>query len=533
MALLGAVATNPIHELNLTDKGTPAVEPIRKARDLPQTARPPEEDGADTRSAIYPMSQEDIRMKRITLVSLLFASVGLSACMDDATAPAANDGETLLVAQAPLRSIAQRPETTGNHLVVFNNSVPVGFGATVEALGGEVVSTHDVVGAMLVTGLDDAGLAKLSQQQGVTQVEPEPMLYLPEIGGEPEVTAAEMDLIESPMNPAGAFFFPRQWHMRAIGADQAWRAGFLGSEDVTVAILDTGIDYGNLDLAGRVDLSRSISLRPEDDALVDAFFPGKHYITDLQYHGTHVAATAVSNGVVGAGVTSQTTLMGVKVCSVYGGCIRIFEAIEYAVANGADIINMSLGGPFRKRDYPGYVSIINRYITYMNSQGVLLVVSAGNDSFDLDHDRDGFKLYCDAPHAVCVSGTGPMSSAGTNGPWVDIDAPYYATNYGRSAINVAAPAGNYGGFVYAACSQTSLVIPVCRTGNYIIGIRGTSMAAPHVSGLAAMIMAEHGTGNPSATRAMLEATADDLGETGTDPYYGKGRINAATAMGVN
>jgi subtilisin family serine protease len=321
--------------------------------------------------------------------------------------------------------------------------------------------------------------------------------------------------------------------MRAISADQAWAAGYLGSEDVTLAILDTGLDYTNPDLAGRVDLSRSISLLPQDDSAVDANFPGKHYITDLHYHGTHVATTAVSNGVVGAGVTSQTTLMGVKVCSVYGGCYRIFEAIEYAVANGADIINMSLGGNFSKSDYPGYVSIINRYINHMNSQGVLLVVSAGNSAFDLDHDRDGYKTYCNAPHAVCVAGTGPLSAASVNGPWVDVDAPYYATNYGRSAINVAAPAGNYGAAVWAACSQTSLAIPVCQTGNYILGLRGTSMAAPHVSGLAAMIMAVYGTGNPSATRAMLEKSADDLGQRGTDPFYGKGRINAANAMGLN
>ncbi len=472
-------------------------------------------------------------MKRITLVSLLFVSVGVSACMDDTTAPAAHDGETRLVAEAPLSSVAERPETTGNHLVVFNNSVPTGFGASVEALGGAVVSTHEVVGAMLVTGLDDAGLAALSKERGVKLVEPEPMLYLPELDAEPEVAAAEMDFIESPTDPAGAFFFQRQWHMRAISADQAWAAGFLGSEDVTLAILDTGLDYTNLDLAGRVDLSRSISLLPQDDALVDLYFPGKHYITDLHYHGTHVAATAVSNGIVGAGVTSQTTLMGVKVCSYYGGCYRIFEAIEYAVANGADIINMSLGGSFNKSDYPGYVSIINRYINYMNSQGVLLVVSAGNSAFDLDHDKDGYKTYCNAPHAVCVAGTGPTARESVDGPWENIDAPYYATNYGRSAINVAAPAGNYNNFVYAACSQTSLRIPICQTGNYILGLRGTSMAAPHVSGLAAMIMAEHGTGNPSSTRAMLEKTADDLGQNGTDPYYGKGRINAANAMGVN
>jgi subtilisin family serine protease len=283
-----------------------------------------------------------------------------------------------------------------------------------------------------------------------------------------------------------------------------------------------------------VDLNRSISLRPEDDAYVQYYFPGKNLITDIGYHGTHVAATVVSNGLVAAGVTSKTTLMGVKVCSAaMGDCRYLFDGIEYAIDHGADIINMSLGGFFYRNEYPGYVSIINRYINYANQMGVLLVVSAGNESLDLDRDRAGYKTYCSAPHAVCVSATGPTASSGVNGPWEQIDAPADYTNFGRSAISVAAPGGNSGGYVYAACSQTSLLIPVCQTGTYVVGLGGTSMAAPHVSGLAAMIMAEKGTGNPGRIMQVIRTSADDLGRTGTDPFYGKGRINAAAAMGIH
>lgn len=467
-------------------------------------------------------------MKRITLVSLLFVAVGVvSACMTDATAPA----DAPLAVTALERSFARQPETTGNHLIVFEElRIPDGVAGMVESLGGEVVSRHDAVGAMLVTGINEAGLESLARRDDVTFVEPEPILYLPPVQGDPEVTGVETAIPASATNPAGAYFFSRQWHMRAIGADRAWAAGHLGSSDVTVAILDTGIDYLYPDLDGRVDLSRSISLQPRDDRLVAAYFPDRHPITDLHYHGTHVAATVASNGRVGAGVTSQTTLIGVKVCSVYGGCTRIFQGIEHAVDNGADVINMSLGGTFRKRDYPGYVSVINRYITYTNQQGVLLVVSAGNAALDLDRDKDGYKTYCNAPTAVCVSATGPTNYSVT--AWENIDAPAFFTNYGRSAISVAAPGGNRS-YVYAACSQTSLKIPVCRTGNYILGVRGTSMAAPHVSGLAAMIMAESGTGKPYQTLTTIQQSADDLGQPGVDAYYGKGRISAAKALGVN
>lgn len=465
-------------------------------------------------------------MNRLTQTSVaLVATVALTACAENAPVTAPEDAAA--VAPSYQRSV-MNAETTGNHLVVFRGRLPGGFQETVEELGGRVVSEHPVVGAMLVTDLDADALSELSRERGVQYLEPEPVIYLPEAQLDPQVASADA-LPASIENPAAAFFFPRQWHLRAIHADQAWAAGYRGSPDVTVAILDTGLDYGYPDLEGRVDLSRSISLRPQDDALVATFFPDRHPITDLDYHGTHVASTVVSNGLVNAGVTSETTLIGVKVCSVYGGCTRIFEAIEYAVDNGADIINMSLGGTFEKNDYPGYVSTINRYINYTQQNGVLLVVSAGNAEIDLDHDGNGYKTYCDAPSAMCVSATGPINYSVTE--WEDIDAPAYYTNYGRSAIDVAAPGGN-ASYVYAACSQTSLTIPICRTGTYVLGAAGTSMAAPHVSGVAAMVMAKDGTGNPAQTAATIRNSADDLGQSGTDPFYGKGRINAANAVGL-
>jgi subtilisin family serine protease len=110
-----------------------------------------------------------------------------------------------------------------------------------------------------------------------------------------------------------------------------------------------------------------------------------------------------------------------------------------------------------------------------------------------------------------------------------LEAPASYTNYGRSAINVAAPGGNNGGYVMAACSPFSLVVTVCQTGTYVVSIAGTSMATPHVSGLAAMVIAEYGN-NPAQVRNRIEKFADDLGQPGTDPYYGKGRINVYRTM---
>jgi serine protease len=266
---------------------------------------------------------------------------------------------------------------------------------------------------------------------------------------------------------------------------------------------------------------------------VDIFFPGRHYITDLHYHGTHVASTVVSNGWVAAGVTSQVTLMGVKVCSVVGGCpgSAIFSGFYYAVDNGADVISMSLGGYFTKKDYPGYVSAINRLFNYAKRHGVTVAVSAGNAQLDLDHWKNGFKTYCDAPNVICVSATGP-TSGGTVGPWPDPDTPAWYTNFGRSAVSVAAPGGNTGALVWAACSSSSLIFTPCQSSAYwSLGISGTSMAAPHVAGLAALLVEDYGR-NPGRIRTLIQGTAEDLGQRGTDPYYGQGRINVADGVGL-
>jgi subtilisin family serine protease len=77
-----------------------------------------------------------------------------------------------------------------------------------------------------------------------------------------------------------------------------------------------------------------------------------------------------------------------------------------------------------------------------------------------------------------------------------------------------------------------VVIPVCQTGTFIVGVTGTSMASPHVAGLAALIVAEIGHGKPSQVKARLQQSADDLGAPGMDPLYGHGRINVPRALGL-
>ena len=481
--------------------------------------------------------------------AFLLVVLGLSACdtqapiseADDLGSVAAKSSADLLIAPPAgfeMPDPAFIALTKGNQLAKLT--------AAVEKKGGTVTFAHEATGFAVIRGISDKEASQLKASKLVSSIEADfsfPM-NVPKTG---ETLNAQID---SPTDPTTAYFYPRQWNMRAIDADEAWAAGKLGDPSVTVAVLDTGIDYTYPDLEGLVDLSRSISFVPEDDAYVDYYFPGRHPISDIGYHGTHVAATIASNAYVAAGVTSMTTLIGVKVCSVAtGGCpsSAVIAGVLYAADHGADVINMSLGGYFTKAGSKGYVGYVNQAFNYARRQGALVVVSAGNDAVDMDHYngesivRDGvtyeldpstYKTYCSAPTVACVSSTGPTnySLGGPNDPeWENVDAPADYTNYGRSAVNVAAPGGN-ASYVYAGCSQTSLVYTICQTGNYIVGLAGTSMAAPHTSGLAALLAAEGYRAPQILTR--IQQTADDLGQRGTDPYYGKGRINVADALGL-
>lgn len=418
-----------------------------------------------------------------------------------------------LLALCPLAAFAGQ-----SHIFRFGGNVPSSFASSAQAAGGTVTSQHDGAGIAVVSGLSESeaetlaastGAADLVADVGVT-------LRLGTLGDQVEDESVETDLA----SPADAVMYPYQWHLRVIGADQAWSAGRLGSPKVTVAVIDTGVSYEHADLVGRVDLSRSVSFVPSDDADVAALFPGKHPVTDLYYHGTHVAATISSNARVAAGVTSNVTIMGVKVLSRWGeGTFSgVLDGLIWAADHGADVANMSIGDIMFRSGNGKYASLMQRAFNYAYRKGTLVVVAAGNESIDLDHDRNLYKMYCDAPNVVCVSATGPR------------DEFVWYSNYGSSAIGVAAPGGTIDDRVWAACSRTSLLVPFCQDNDEVLGLMGTSMAAPHVSGLAALIVEEIGPGKPSQVRARLLKSGEDLGAPGMDPFYGKGRISVPRAL---
>ena len=489
-------------------------------------------------------------MNAVKLTSLFLAgAVGLAACSDETSTPFSPDLNAPESASLSTTDLFDGGEVSNNHMVVMEaRRLPADLAQRVEALGGTIVAAHDAIGVATVSGLTAEAAAELQSALDVRFVQPDLVLQFVDPAGA-EVLDETNGSPDAHQSPTLASFYPRQWNMRQIGAEKAWQAGKLGT-GVTVAILDTGLDYTYPDLAGRVDLARSksfITTSLERD-LRNAFFPGMHEVIDMQGHGTHVGSTVVSNGHVVAGVAKNATLIGVKVLGANGSGATsgVLAGIMYAADQGADVINMSLGTriPISKAANPGLPAVYNRAIEYAVSKGSTVVVSAGNENFDLDASGDAFKPYCTMEGVICVSATGPTSATTVNGPWANLDAKATYSNFGVKHISVAAPGGNSGGAVWAACSKQRLsrnattgawsrhTCSLDLTRNYIVGLQGTSMAAPHVAGLAALIVEQVGKKQVGAVRNVLHQRSDDLGKAGADPIYGKGRINVAKALGL-
>ena len=507
--------------------------------------------------ASVPLSRSAVRFAALALVAT-------AACEYDARLPS-QPGAARAPAFAVQAASRGGAGQNGRHIVSFSGQIPADFAAQVEQLGGKVLWTSQGSGLAAVRGLSVSAATALAGKPSIAAVDADVLLSLemPKLSG---VDASGVAGAQSADNPAGAVRFARQWNMKAVQADAAWARGFLGSSSVSIFMLDSGIDYLHADLVGRVDLNRSVDLLGTfDTQLADGsivpftesdtvakYFPGRFAFTDLFFHGTHTGATVSSNAVRAAGITSKTKLVAVKVCGYINACpfSSILGGVLYGADNGADVMNLSLGGSIPKKGNKALIRLINQVFAFAKSQGVTIVVSAGNAATDLDHNGNTYESFCDTPAAICVSATGPTSDASAfaavnprTGPWTNVDAPSYFTNFGRKAIDVAAPGGNssFGPplplpagrdvFVWAACSQTSLLIDCSALPIFIVGAQGTSMSAPHVTGTAALLVSILGR-HPDEIKARLEESADKIGGKRLSAFYGNGRLNVARAVGI-
>jgi subtilisin family serine protease len=301
----------------------------------------------------------------------------------------------------------------------------------------------------------------------------------------PDAVGRATDWPEDPAAvPTDELWDKWQGDMRRIGMPSAWSIT-TGSTDVVVAILDTGYDRTHEDLES-VPLTSRRNIRN-----------GTRNVTDGYGHGTHVAGTiaaATNNGLGVASMAPGVTLMPVKVLDSNGqGYWSDFlDGVDWAVAHGADIVNMSLGS------YLSPTQIANWQPTFTAAweAGTMVVAAAGNN--------DNSTLFYPASFANVLS-----VSATTND---DVKASF--SSFG-SAVDVSAPG--------------SFIASTYRNNTYY-AMSGTSMATPHVAGLAALIRSLHPEFTPREVETAIKATALDLGNAGWDKYFGHGRIQPPLAL---
>ena len=298
--------------------------------------------------------------------------------------------------------------------------------------------------------------------------------------------------------------FKFQWHLQQIHTPQSWKAA--QGEGVIVAVIDTGV-------AKVPDLA--------DTELV----PGFNFVdnnadaTDDHGHGTHVAGTiaqSTHNGVGVAGVAYKAKIMPIKVLSARGsGSVSgIAEGIRFAADHGAKVINMSLGGGMS-------TSVLANAVKYAHDKGVTVVCAAGNDGKGKVSYPAAYK------HSVAVAAT-----------QFDETTTFYS-NWGKE-IDVAAPGGNTrvdqnGDGMKDGVLQNTVVPGDTSKNDYLL-FMGTSMAAPHVAGVAALIVGS-GVTDPDAVEALLKDTArkpstkaDWAPTKGSENRYGAGIIDASAAV---
>ncbi len=383
-----------------------------------------------------------------------------------------------------------------------------------------------------------------------------------------------------------------QWDMRAIGATSAGSYAMNRGRGVLVGDIDTGIDLTNTDIMPNVDLATSCVFLYSDTPTADPaeqVTPGdcsnKQALQDYAGHGTHTAGTIAApiNGVGVSGVAPEATVVVLKAGTAAGYFFTqsVVDALHYAGDQHLDVVNMSFfADPWlfncrNDEEQKAIIQEISAAARYAQQRGVVLVAAAGNDGIDLNHpvtdeispdyppgaavtrpvNNSCVVMPTEIPGVVVVTATGAqnlLSWYSTYGNVTDVTAPggsrfqtpTFDPNRGRVLSTYSSTAGDLA--LEAALGR----LVQDANGNYYAWLNGTSMAAPHAVGVAALIRAAHPNMPPAAVVAALRQGATSQpcptaldpgveffgapvqvchGGSGSNNFYGAGLVNAVAA----
>ncbi|MFJ3215884.1 S8 family peptidase [Kitasatospora sp. NPDC086801] len=486
-----------------------------------------------------------ISRTRFAAVGLVLATAGALALPAGTAVAAPSEGSTT----GPLLSYVVN--TKANHGQVQKVE------KAVTALGGSVVYSYEQIGVVIARSNDTAFAQKLRQAKGVDSV------GASRTKGITAADQAKADVAAEPSAAPAAGQEPyeaNQWDMRQIGVDKAHKLS-LGSRNVTVGVLDSGIDATHEDLAANVDAAQSVSC-------IDGGKPNtdwKSWQPTTSDHGTHVAGTigAAKNGKGVVGIAPNVKLAAVKVVDD-GGFIYPEYAIcgfvwagehQFKVTNNSYYVDPWMFNCPNDKDQAAISAAVRKAVSFSQRKGVLNVAAAGNENIDLAHKtvdvaspddttkvtrpvtNDCLSLPTELPGVIAVS------SVGVKG-----DKAYYSS-YGKGVVTVAAPGGDRRYQLPDTPDKDGRILSTIP-GNKYGYMQGTSMATPHVVGVVALLASTFpwanpdeltelltnqaeshpcptGAYNPGGTgdyKATCEGGADDNG------FYGAGIINAEKAV---
>jgi serine protease len=333
----------------------------------------------------------------------------------------------------------------------------------------------------------------------------EPMHYYRAPEDDAEAAATDEDSAAKPEEDTGRWKpndprYNEQWNFQMVKAEEAWE--ITRGKGITVAVIDTGVAFKD---TRKGKLAR--------DFKQTEFVPGYDFVAkddlpnDDHGHGTHVAGTiaeSTDNNEGVAGLAFQAKIMPLKVLSASGGgsSATIAEAVRWAADHGANVINMSLGGPYPDK-------LMQEACTYAHKKGVTIVCAAGNSG------REGVGYPAAYKESIAVSAVGPKG-----------DLSFYSS-WGKE-VAIAAPGGDsqVGGAAGTILQNTVIRDRNGEVHDDYYGFQGTSMASPHVAAVAALVESK-GVKDPDDVKAILQKSAM---KKGPKEKYGAGIVDAAAAV---
>jgi subtilisin family serine protease len=471
---------------------------------------------------------------------------------------------TAFFALALVASALASTASGGTYVVLYKQqAVGSGAAATIAKAGGTLVASYPQIGVLVARSDSASFRADVMRDGRVSGAASTNRFGVPLHGAGLEAVGPPVgDLPNFPADDAAEPLFPIQWDMRQIHTPEA-HAITGGSPDVLVADLDTGLDFTHPDLAPNYDAADSADC---STGSATPLLPGN----DVFGHGTHTAGTiaAAQNGIGIVGVAPHVRIAGIKTSNDDGFFFpeMVVCAFMWAATHGVDVTNNSyFADPwyFNCKNDPEQRAIWlaeQRAIRYAQQRGVLVVAAAGNFSDDLAHPtRDiispdtGPGEEREITNACAVV---PVEVAGVMGVSADgsLGLKAYYSSYGSGVVQVTAPGGD-SRLQRNGAPANGRVLSTVPGGGYAFAT-GTSMATPHVTGVAALIESRYGPMSRGRLAALVEQSTDTIacpdaatlalyapfpsvsngapqtctGGAGYNSWYGHGQVNALSAV---